>query len=104
MEIGPILRSLMHNKARFWLIAVEVALTLAIVANCVNWLLDMRAEFLRDTGMDVENILVVNVEPWSEEYKDEEFVHAARELDLERLRAYHRSDRLQLLIDQSLSP
>ena len=27
MEIGPILRSLMHNKARFWLITLEVALT-----------------------------------------------------------------------------
>ena len=36
MEFGPIFRALLHNKARFWLIAVEVALTLAIVANCVN--------------------------------------------------------------------
>jgi putative ABC transport system permease protein len=85
MEIGPILRSLMHNKARFWLIALEVALTLAIVANCVNWMLDLRRDFLRDTGMDEANVLVIHTEPWAPEFKDEEFVHVTREQDLERL-------------------
>ncbi len=88
MEIGPILRSLMHNKARFWLIALEVALTLAIVANCVNWMLDMRRDFLRDTGMDEANILVIHTEPWAPEFQDEEFVHTTREQDLERLGAH----------------
>ncbi|MDX1503539.1 MAG: FtsX-like permease family protein [Thermoanaerobaculia bacterium] len=88
MELGPIFRSLVHNKARFWLIALEVALTLAIVANCVNWMLDLRSDFLRDTGFDLENILVVETEPWAPEFKDEEFVHATRESDLERLRAF----------------
>ena len=36
MELGPIFRALMHNTTRFWLITLEVALSLAIVANCVN--------------------------------------------------------------------
>lgn len=88
MEIGPILRSLMHNKARFWLIALEVALTLAIVANCVNWMLDLRYQYNRATGIDEENVLVVHTEPWAEEFKDEEFIHVQREQDLERLRAF----------------
>lgn len=88
MEIGPILRSLMHNKARFWLIALEVALTLAIVANCVNWMLDIRREFMRDTGMDEESVLIVRTQPWAPEFKDEEFVHVQRELDLERLQSH----------------
>ena len=88
MEIGPILRSLMHNKARFWLIALEVALTLAIVANCVNWMLDLRGEFLRDTGMDEASVLVIQTEPWAPEFKDEEFIHTTRELDLDRLSSH----------------
>lgn len=85
MEIGPILRSLMHNKARFWLIALEVALTLAIVANCVNWMIDLRYEYQRPTGIDEESVVLIHTEPWAEEFKDEEFVHVQRERDLERL-------------------
>ena len=88
MELGPIFRSLIHNKARFWLIALEVALTLAIVANCVNWMLDLRASYQRDTGIDEANVLIVQTEPWAVEFKDEEFVHTQRELDLERLAAF----------------
>ncbi len=88
MEFGPIIRSLLHNKARFWLIAVEVALTLAIVANCVNWMLDLRNEYLADTGMDIENVLIVRTQPWAPEFKDEEFIDVTRERDIDRLRAF----------------
>jgi putative ABC transport system permease protein len=47
MEIGPIFRSLIHHKTRFWLITFEIALTLAIVANCINMILDQRSSMLR---------------------------------------------------------
>jgi len=87
MELGPIFRSLVHNKARFWLIALEVALTLAIVANCVNWMLDLREQYLRDTGIDEANVLIVSTEPWAAEFKDEDFVYAQSEQDIERLAA-----------------
>ena len=33
MEIGPIFRALINHRSRFVLITVEIALTLAIVAN-----------------------------------------------------------------------
>ena len=88
MELGPIFRSLVHNKARFWLIALEVAMTLAIVANCVNWMLDLRAEYRRDTGIQEENVLLVTTQPWAMEFKEEEFVDAQREQDLDRLTAF----------------
>ena len=88
MELGPIFRSLVHNKARFWLIALEVALTLANVANCVNWMLDLRSEYKRDTGIDEANVLIVHTEPWAAEFKDEEFVNTQREQDIERLAAF----------------
>ena len=35
MPFGPIFRSLLRNRARVALIVAEVALTLAIVANCL---------------------------------------------------------------------
>ena len=88
MELGPIFRALMHNKSRFWLIAVEVALTLAIVTNCINIMLDMRGEFLKPSGMDEDNLLVVHTEPFAPEFKDEEFVDALREEDLLKLRSF----------------
>lgn len=88
MELGPIFRSLIHNKARFWLITLEVALTLAIVANCVNWMIDMRDEFQRDTGYEEASVLIIHTEPWAAEFKDEEFVHTQRDYDIERLQAH----------------
>ncbi len=66
MEIGPIFRALLHNKTRFFLIALEVALTLAIVLRPSSPLLGpsgkedskaapigtlkLRLDFGRDTG------------------------------------------------------
>jgi putative ABC transport system permease protein len=87
MEIGPIFRALMHNKSRFWLVTLEVALTLAIVANCVNMMLDMRHEYLRPSGYDEENLIAINTEPFAPDFEDEEFVDTIREEDLRRLEA-----------------
>ena len=88
MELGPIFRALMHNKSRFWLITLEVALTLAIVANCVNMLLDTRREFLRETGFDEANLLVIDTKPFDAAFKDDEFVQTTQEEDLRRLRGF----------------
>ena len=44
MHIGPMLRAMLRNKVRFGLLAFEVALTLAIVANCVSLILDARRQ------------------------------------------------------------
>jgi putative ABC transport system permease protein len=87
MELGPIIRALMHNKSRFLLIALEVALTLAIVANCINVMLDMRRELVKPSGIDEEGLIFVSTEPFAPEFKDEEFVEALREEDLLRLRS-----------------
>ena len=44
MPIGPIIRAMNHNRTRFALIILEIAITLAIVTNAVNMILDERAE------------------------------------------------------------
>ena len=87
MEFGPILRTLIHNKTRFVLISIEVALTLAIVTNCVNMILDLRSDMKRPSGMDEANILTLTVRPFGPEFADEAFDQAMRLQDVRTLRA-----------------
>ncbi len=87
MEIGPIFRTLIHNKTRFVLIALEVALTLAIVVNCVNMILDIRGAMHRPSGMDEDNILALTVRPFGPEFADKDFDDATRREDLRTLGA-----------------
>ena len=88
MEFGPIFRALLNNRTRFWLITVEVALTLAIVVNCTSIFLEKRRSFNSPTGMDVANILVITTEPFGENFATEEFVEDVGDSDLARLRSH----------------
>lgn len=88
MHFGPILRALLHNKTRFWLITLEVALTLAIVVNCINVMLDFRDQYTHPSGMDEANLMVVTTEPFAAEFKDEEFVENLEREDLASLRSF----------------
>ena len=87
MHFGPIFRALMHNKSRFWLITLEVALTLAIVVNCINMMLDLRYDYIKPSGYDEGNLIVVSTQPFAVEFKEDEFVDQVRRDDLDRLRA-----------------
>jgi putative ABC transport system permease protein len=78
----------MHNKSRFWLITVEVALTLAIAVNCINMMVDMRYDLIKPSGYDEENIIVVSTEPFGEAFNEDDFVDSIRKEDLRRLGAY----------------
>jgi putative ABC transport system permease protein len=59
MEIGPILRAMRWNKLRFGLIAVQIAATLAIVANCVTLILAARDKMSRPPVFDDDNLILV---------------------------------------------
>ena len=48
MPIGPIFRAMTHNRTRVVLIILEIAVTLAIVTNCVNMIVDERSKMLPD--------------------------------------------------------
>lgn len=88
MEIGPILRALNNNKTRFWLISVEVALTLAVVVNCLTIILDHRRQILCHSGMAEEDLVVVTTDPFGPSFKHASFVDQVRDNDLLRLRAH----------------
>ena len=68
MEIRPILSALMRNKIGATLIALQIALTLAIVCNAVFIIHDRVTSMDRPTGMDVDNIFAIDMAAYSNDY------------------------------------
>ena len=86
MEFGPILRSMRRNKVRYGLIVAEVALTLAIVSNCVNMIGDARKDMAKKSGFDDDNILSVRSTPFAPAFKEQGYRDNAVARDMEVLR------------------
>lgn len=87
MEMGPILRAMRRNKVRFGLIVTEVALTLAIVANCVAMIRDARATMTRVSGFDDPNLVRVSSTPFEKAFREDGYLDNALAQDLQSLRA-----------------
>lgn len=86
MEIRPILSALLRNKTGPVLIAMQIAITLAIVVNA-GFIIDQRAEKMgRETGMDDRNLVFVKTYGFGASYDHRESVRQ----DLEALRAMPR--------------
>ena len=82
MNIGPILRAMKHNRTRVILIVLEIAMTLAIVTNCVNVIMAERVRMSQKSGFDDENILAIRTRPFATEFQEESFVDAIIDNDL----------------------
>ena len=68
MDFGPMLSSLMRNKTGAILVAVQVAVTLAIVINSL-YIIVLRVEKMnRETGIDVENVIVAYVRGFGDDF------------------------------------
>ncbi len=87
MEFGPILRAMRRNKLRFGLIVAEVALTLAIVANCVNMIMTARTDLARPSGFEDDSLISVYVFPFEKEFQDGDYRLTQTREDLTALRA-----------------
>lgn len=87
MGLGPILRAMSRNKVRFGLIALEIALTLAIVTNCVSMIRDARKELSRVSGFDDANLIQVRSTPFDPALKGDGPQDASVKQDLAALRA-----------------
>ena len=59
MEILPILSALRRNKVGAMLIGLQIALTLAIVCNCLSIIQQYRDQMARPSGMDESRVFVV---------------------------------------------
>src|SRR5437660_12664760 len=87
MNIGPIVRALKHNPTRVTLMIVEIAMTLAIVTNCINVILAERAKMSQKSGFDDDNILWMRVRPFAPEFRDAAFFDHSIDQDLRTLEA-----------------
>ena len=87
MHIGPLLRAMGRNRTRFALIILEIAITLAIVTNCLNIILDERKGMQKRSGFDDDNLVFVSGSPFGTEWKDQSFVENTVHADLRALHA-----------------
>ena len=71
MEIRPILSALLRNKTGAVLIALQIALTLAIICNAVFIIHDRVVKMDRPTGMAVADLIVVNMSAYAPNYNPE---------------------------------
>ena len=55
MDIGPIWRAMLKNKAGFVLIAVQIAVTLTIMVNAVGIIQERATKSARPSGIDESN-------------------------------------------------
>ena len=88
MHLGPILRAMLRNKVRFGLLALEVALTLAIVANCVSLILEARRELTRPSGFVDDQLMLLTATPFNEAFREASFRDTVVDQDLAALRAH----------------
>jgi putative ABC transport system permease protein len=87
MEFGPIFRSLLRSRARVVLIVAEVALTLAIVANCLSLILDTRAKLARPSGFDDEHLIAIQTSPFDDRLRDQKVLDRLVDQDRRALAA-----------------
>jgi putative ABC transport system permease protein len=76
-----------RSKVRYGLIVAEVALTLAIVANCVNMIRDYRGQLAIQSGFDDDNIIRVTSRPFAAAFKEDGYLDNSLREDLAALRA-----------------
>jgi putative ABC transport system permease protein len=83
MEFRPIISALLRNKVSALLIALQIAITLAVITNAVFIILERATDMARPAGLDEENSFVVASLLFKE---DIDYVQQIRE-DLANIRA-----------------
>ena len=68
MGFGPMMSSLMRNKTGPLLVALQIAVTLAIVINSLFIIIQRVEKMNRDTGIDVNNVIVAYVRGFGKDF------------------------------------
>jgi putative ABC transport system permease protein len=87
MEIGPILRAMSRNRIKVGLLVLEIAVTTAVVLNCLSMIQEQRQRIGRPSGIDEKNLMTVQIRPWGQAFEDEGTRKDIVRRDLEALRA-----------------
>lgn len=85
MEFGPILRAMTRSKVRYGLIVLEIALTLAVVTNCVSLIRDAQKELGKESGFDDANILSIRSQPFAPAFQEKGYLLNSVRQDLDVL-------------------
>ena len=56
MELGPIWRAMLRNKSSYILIALQIAVTMAIMVNAIGIIQDRSKQMARPSGIDEANV------------------------------------------------
>ena len=59
MELGPIWRAILRNKSSYALIALQIAVTMAIMVNAIAIIQERSALTARPSGIDEDNIITL---------------------------------------------
>lgn len=70
MEIGPIWRALMRNKTGAILIALQIAVTMAIMVNAVSIMQERAKQMARPSGVDENNIFYIASVGFAEDFNE----------------------------------
>ena len=84
MDIGPIWRAMLRNKAGFVLIALQVAVTLTIMVNAVGIIQERSGRIDRPSGLDEENTFAFASVLFTEYEREQRKVLIDEDLDLIR--------------------
>jgi len=82
MEIGPIWRAMMRNKTGAILIALQIAVTMAIMVNAISIMQERGRMMARPTGIDEHNIFSITSMGFAKDFNE----RVAIEEDLAALR------------------
>ncbi|HZW59505.1 MAG TPA: cell division protein FtsX, partial [Woeseiaceae bacterium] len=82
MGVRPMLSSLLRNKTGPILVALQIAVTLAIVINALFIIVQRIEKMNRDPGMDVGNVIVVYARGFGANFDVQDSV--TRDIDLVR--------------------
>ncbi|MEQ9561646.1 MAG: ABC transporter permease, partial [Woeseiaceae bacterium] len=83
METGPIWRAMLRNKTSYLLIAIQIAVTMAIMVNAISIIQERSRMMARPSGVDEDNIFYLSNVSFEENFDSK----SAAEEDLRMLRS-----------------
>ena len=83
MELGPIWRALLRNKTGAILIALQIAVTMAIMVNAISIMQERSSMMSRPSGIDEQNTFIISSDGFAADFNERVTV----EEDLAALRA-----------------
>lgn len=87
LHLGPLVRSMARNKMRVLLLAIEIAVTVAVVLNCSAMIFEQLGTIQRDSGIEEQELVGVVLQPWGAEWQEWDYRQRIAQEDLAALRA-----------------